>query len=293
MVSGWRGAGGCWVVAGRGTGGSARRCRVPAARRPAGRGRTGHRPDVLSVVGVLAAADRRAGRRRVRVGRHRSSGRGSRWSSAAPVIAAGASPRSRGPGPGRGRRQPGGRAAGAGVTGVPPGPAGARAARARVAGARAAGAGVGGFVWAACIGVGVGGAGRAGVAGGRGDQRQGAQQQADERDRAQVVQAAAHPRRLHRPGDRGQPRHRRRRVHRRQPRPRQRRGVRSGSGYKLTFACRCASRRRCSAPSGSAAITARRSATRSCPLVCPPASGSTAAPPRGQCHHPAGRLPRR
>ena len=52
--------------------------------------------------------------------------------------------------------------------------------------------------------------------------------------------------------------------------------VPSGSGYKLTFACRCASRRRCSAPSGSAAITARRSATRSCPLVCPPAFGSTA-----------------
>src|SRR3984957_15890447 len=49
----------------------------------------------------------------------------------------------------------------------------------------------------------------------------------------------------------------------------------AGSEYRLTLACRWASLRRCSAPSGSAAITARRSAARSCPLVCCPARGST------------------
>ncbi len=49
----------------------------------------------------------------------------------------------------------------------------------------------------------------------------------------------------------------------------------SSSGYRHTFACACDSFRRRSAPSGSAAITARRSATRSAEAVSSPAPGRT------------------
>ncbi len=114
--------------------------------------------------------------------------------------------------------------AGVGV-GVGVGPATAAETGARAAGIRIAGA-------LRRAGVGIGGAVRAGVAGRWRDQRQRAEQQADERDRAQVIQAAAHPRGLHRPGDRGQPGHRRRGVHRRQPRPGQRRGIRIRIGVQ-------------------------------------------------------------
>ncbi len=49
--------------------------------------------------------------------------------------------------------------------------------------------------------------------------------------------------------------------------------VPSGSGYRLTLARRSASSLRRSAPSGSAVITARRKAARSCPVVWSPAAG--------------------
>src|SRR6185437_12485898 len=115
------------------------------------------------------------------------------------------------------------RAAGvvAGRAGVGADATGAEVARAGVARAGVVGAGVA----AGRAGVGVGGAGRAGVAGRRRDQRQGAQQQADERGGAQVIQSAGLPGGLHRAGDRGQPGHRRRRVHRRQAGPGQGRGA--------------------------------------------------------------------
>ncbi len=53
--------------------------------------------------------------------------------------------------------------------------------------------------------------------------------------------------------------------------------VPSGSGYRLTRARRSASSRRRSAPLGSAVITARRRAARSCPVVWSPAPGRTLA----------------
>ncbi len=51
--------------------------------------------------------------------------------------------------------------------------------------------------------------------------------------------------------------------------------VPSSSGYRLTRAFRSASLRRCSAPAGSAAMTARRRHARSCPVLCRPAAGNT------------------